>query len=286
MLIVHNWSMTVPQPLKIRAATVDGLFYPARAEELRSLLDELIAGCTTPRGRAAAIIVPHAAYQFSGRLAAAAFQAAADRKVERVVLLGPVHREESAEIVLPESEAFRTPLGDVMIDQELVEELESSSTRIIRNDIPHLEEHCLEVHLPFVQQLFPAARIVPVLMGTTTAALTRILATALRLCLASRLSSTLLVVSANMTSYPCCKQESRGPDFFLERILRGDWEGILDGHARGSISSPAAGCVAAMLSLRDTLGGRIELLGQSDSTAAAEDDRNLVYYAAVALQAL
>jgi predicted class III extradiol MEMO1 family dioxygenase len=263
MLIVHNWSMTVPQPLKIRAATVDGLFYPARAEELRSLLDELIAGCTTPRGRAAAIIVPHAAYQFSGRLAAAAFQAAADRKVERVVLLGPVHREESAEIVLPESEAFRTPLGDVMIDQELVEELESSSTRIIRNDIPHLEEHCLEVHLPFVQQLFPAARIVPVLMGTTTAALTRILATALRLCLASRLSST-----------------------FLERILRGDWEGILDGHARGSISSPAAGCVAAMLSLRDTLGGRIELLGQSDSTAAAEDDRNLVYYAAVALQAL
>jgi AmmeMemoRadiSam system protein B len=275
--------MTNPQ--KVRAAAVDGLFYPDQAEELGALLDELMAGCVGAPGRAAAVIAPHAAYQFSGKLNAAAFHAAAGRKIEEVVLLGPTHREEVGEILLPESELFRTPLGDLAIDTELVEEMVSSSTRIIRNDIPHLEEHCLEVHLPFVQHLFPGARIVPALMGKTTPALIRILAAALKLCLAPRLAATLLVVSANMTSYPCRKEESRKPDFFIQRILQGDWAAIQDGYGAGNISSPAAGCVAALLSLKDLLGGRIELLGQSDS-AAAGDDHNIIHYAAVALHPL
>jgi AmmeMemoRadiSam system protein B len=275
--------MIAPLNRKLRAATVDGLFYPADSEELTALLLELLDACAAPRGSAAAIIAPHAAYQYSGTLAAAAFNAAAGREIERVVLLGPVHREQVAEIILPESELFRTPLGDVQVDQEMTEELVTSSTRIIRNDIPHLEEHCLEVHLPFVQHLFPKARIVPVLMGETTPALIRILAAALKLCLLPRLAASLLVVSANMNSYPCHKKEGRSPDFFVQRIIEGDWAGICDGYARGSISSPAAGCVAVLLCLRETLGGRIELLGQSDSAAAEGDDRNIIHYAAVAL---
>lgn len=275
--------MTAPQPLKIRAATVDGLFYPAQAEELTTVLKELFNGCGTSKSHATAVIAPHAAYQYSGKLAAAAFRSAAGRKVERVILLGPVHREQTAEIILPESELFRTPLGDLRVDQEVLEEMETSSTRIIRNDIPHLEEHCLEVHLPFVQHIFPGARILPVLMGETTPVLIRILATTLKLCLASRLDSTLVVVSTNMNSYPCRKTESRKPDFFIQHILRGDWAGIRDGYARGSISSPGAGCVASLLSLQETLGGRIELLGQGDSAAAAGDEHNIIYYAAVAL---
>lgn len=271
--------MTEPQ--KVRAAAVDGLFYPDRAGELTAQLQDLLNNCAASPGRASAIIAPHAAYQFSGPLTAAAFHAAADRKIERVMLLGPVHREETGEILLPESELFRTPLGDLQIDAELVEEMVSSSTRIIRNDIPHLEEHCLEVHLPFVQHLFPGAKIVPVLMGKTTPALIRVLAGALKLCLAPRLPAALLVVSANMNSYPCRNKE--GPDYFLKRILSGDWAGIQEGFEAGSISSPAAGCVAAVLSLKEILGSRIELLGVSDSSAAAGDDRNIIHYAAVAL---
>lgn len=270
--------------MKVRASTVDGIFYPAEAQALSALVGELLALAEAPPDGARSIISPHAAYSISGEVAAAAFQAAAGRVPERVVLIGPVHREPADRLILPDSEAFQTPLGSCEVDGPFLRKLAQASPRFLFDDIPHLEEHCLEVQLPFVQTLFPRARIVPVLMGKSGPALTQVLAAALRQTLAPELDGALIVVSANMTRSRPLEQGGRELEAALELIRAGDGEALVEAAARRSISTCGAGCIAAILSLERLWGGKAEVLKVGDSLAAGGDRRKVVHYAAVAFE--
>ncbi len=268
---------------KVRASIVDGIFYPSRRKELLTLVSQLWEQSPVPLGLAGGVISPHAAYQYSGEVAAAAFRAASARRIETALLLGPVHRDPTNEIVLPESASFQTPLGTVPVDQRLVDELMDCGTRFRRNDIPHLEEHCLEVQLPFLQFLFPRLEIVPILMGTPSLANVRLLVNALQVVLAKRMSSTLLVASANMSSY---LQPVSSPDE-IDRLLRliqeCDWQGVIEAAGRGQISTCGSGCIATLLALSGLLGTRVEILQRKSSADVARNNQSVVHYAAVAL---
>jgi AmmeMemoRadiSam system protein B len=268
--------------MKVRAPTVDGIFYPAEAPSLSALVGELLRLAEEGPGGARCIVSPHAAYAFSGEVAAAAYHAAAGRAVERVVLLGPVHREPAERLSLPESEAFQTPLGACEVDGPFLEKLAGASPRFLFDDIPHLEEHCLEVQLPFVQVLFPQARIAPVLMGKSVPALVQALAEALRQALARDADGTLIVASANMTLSRPLEQGARELAAALELIRAGEGQALLEAAARRSVSTCGAGCIAAILSLESLWGGRAEILKLGDSLAAGGDRRKVVQYAAIA----
>jgi len=268
--------------MKIRASTVDGIFYPAEAAPLSALVGELLRLAESGPGGARCIVSPHAAYAFSGEVAAAAYRAAAGRAVERVVLLGPVHREPAERLCLPESEAFQTPMGSCEVDGTFLEKLAQASPRFLFDDIPHLEEHCLEVQLPFVQALFPRARIAPVLLGKPAPALVQALAEALRQALARDSDGTLIVASANMTLSRPLEQSARELAAALELIRSGDGEALLQAASRRSVSTCGAGCIAAILSLERLWGGRAEILKLGDSLAAGGDRRKVVQYAAIA----
>ena len=59
---------------------------------------------------------------------------------------------------------FETPLGPVAVDRDAVTSLIQAG--LAREFEPaHENEHSLEVQLPFLKQLFPAARVVPLLAG-------------------------------------------------------------------------------------------------------------------------
>jgi AmmeMemoRadiSam system protein B len=267
--------------MKVRAATVDGIFYPAEAGALAERVGGLLAG-GGPAGTAGSLISPHAAYEYSGALAAAAFQAAAARPVERVLLLGPVHRESSDRLLLPESEAFQTPLAVTPVDLEAVRRLASRDSSFALDDIPHLEEHCLEVQLPFLQTLFPRALLVPVLMGRPSVRLVGVLAEALRQELARAPEQTLIVVSANLTGYRPREQGQREAQALLELIRAGLWRDILEQTDRKNLSSCGAGCIAAILAVGQERGSRAEILKLASSLDVSDDERRVVHYGAIA----
>ncbi len=267
--------------MRVRASTVDGIFYPAEREALAERVGGLLAG-GGPAGTAGFLISPHAAYEYSGALAAAAFQAAAGRAVERVLLLGPVHREGSQRLLLPESEAYQTPLGLAPVDMEAVQRLAGRDPSFAFDDIPHLEEHCLEVQLPFLQTLFPRAMLVPVLMGRSSARLAGVLAEALRQELALAPASTLVVVSANLTCYRPREQGQREAQALLELIRQGLWREILEQTERKNLSSCGAGCIAAILAAVPELGPRAEVLKLASSLDKSDDERRVVNYGAIA----
>ena len=58
---------------KIRAAAVAGLFYPKDADFLKRLVDHLLADAKSePIKNLRALVCPHAGYEYSGAIAAAA----------------------------------------------------------------------------------------------------------------------------------------------------------------------------------------------------------------------
>lgn len=260
---------------------MDGIFYPADREGLAQRVQGLLAG-GGPSGTAGCLISPHAAYEYSGGLAAAAFQAAAAAPVRRVLLLGPVHREASDRLLLPESETYQTPLGATTVDQETVRRLAARDPCFALDDIPHLEEHCLEVQLPFLQTLFPRALLVPLLMGRTAARLVDALAAAIREEPALAPERTLIVVSANLTGYRPREEAQREAQALLAMIRAGDWRGILAGTEAKTLSSCGAGCIAAILAVEQELGSRAEILKLASSLEVSDDERRVVHYGAIA----
>jgi hypothetical protein len=195
-----------------------------------------------------------------------------------------VHREASDRLLLPESEAYQTPLGAAAVDRETVLRLAARDPCFALDDIPHLEEHCLEVQLPFLQTLFPQARLVPLLMGRTTARLVDALAAAIREEPALAPEGTLIVVSANLTGYRPREEAQREAQALLGMIQAGDWRGILAGAEANTLSSCGAGCIAAILAVEPELGARAEILKLASSLELSDDERRVVHYGAIAFE--
>ncbi|SRR6266571_5887289 len=152
---------------KVRPTACAGRFYPAEPTKLRQVVKNLLASANTPDGPAPkAIIAPHAGYDFSGPVAASAYaclQSARDT-IKRVVLIGPAHHAEFAGLATSSVDAFSTPLGSVSVDGDAIAQLRSLS-QVKFFDQAHEPEHCLEVHLPFLQTILGAFALVPLLVG-------------------------------------------------------------------------------------------------------------------------
>ncbi|MDF1820297.1 MAG: AmmeMemoRadiSam system protein B [Alcanivoracaceae bacterium] len=158
-----------------RPAAVSGSFYPADAAVLQQEVDQLLdQPSTTTAGRPTALVVPHAGYQYSGAIAAAAFRQLRPwcDDIDRVVLIGPAHRVPLVGAALSAAGYFHTPLGDVVVDSRETQALEKLSGFAVRDDA-HAHEHCLEVQLPFLQTLLGDFRLVPVVVGQATSQVLR-----------------------------------------------------------------------------------------------------------------
>src|SRR5210317_2175010 len=156
--------------MKARRAAVAGMFYPVDKAVLERTVAELLAAAPASSDNAKAIIAPHAGYQYSGPTAAHAYRLLEGRRdrIGRVVLLGPAHRVYLQGMAVPSVDAFKTPLGNVMIDAEAVGKvLDLPGMQV--SDEAHADEHSLEVHLPFLQTVLDDFRLVPIVVGNCPA---------------------------------------------------------------------------------------------------------------------
>lgn len=154
---------------RVRSPAVAGSFYPGDELALRALVGELLDA--VPRGippelPPKAIIAPHAGFVYSGPVAASIYARLAPFRelYGRVVLLGPAHRHPFRGLAASSAEAFRTPLGDVPQDSDLVARvLELPQVHLL--DDAYEGEHSLEVHLPFLQSVLGDFMLVPLVVG-------------------------------------------------------------------------------------------------------------------------
>ncbi len=155
---------------RVRPAAVAGQFYPGDS----ATLDEAVSGYlqeaaarTAQKGEPKAIIVPHAGYVYSAAVAASAYTALAalKGKIKRVILLGPAHRVGFRGIAASSADLFRTPLGDIPVDTTTLKKLIASLPEVGYLDEAHVDEHSLEVHLPFLQKELGQFKLLPFVVG-------------------------------------------------------------------------------------------------------------------------
>ncbi len=162
----YGFSMTA----EVRTPAVAGIFYPAERDALLDTVHQALAAADPLGPVPKALIVPHAGYVYSGPVAASAYGeiAAARGTIRRVVMMGPSHRARIGGFAVGSWASFRTPLGDVVVDQAAVGEL-LALPMVHELDAPHQHEHCLEVQLPFLQEVLEDFTIVPILAGDAMA---------------------------------------------------------------------------------------------------------------------
>jgi AmmeMemoRadiSam system protein B len=152
----------------MRAPVAAGHFYPEGADELTSAVDRLLddASQTALPRPPAGLVVPHAGYAYSGPVAAAAFAALRPlaSSIRRIVLLGPAHFVSLEGYAISGAESWRTPLGEVPVDDELRAAAVGAGATV--DEEPHRPEHAIEVQLPFLQRsLGNGFAILPVAVG-------------------------------------------------------------------------------------------------------------------------
>lgn len=154
----------------IRQPAVAGMFYPGSATELSAMVRDFmdhapVSYAPVPK----AIIAPHAGYKYSGAIAAAAYARLAPARdvITRVILLGPCHRVAVKGLAAPSVDAFATPLGDVPLDRDAIAAI-SHLPQVCEFDETHAQEHSLEVHLPFLQEVLGDFSLVPLAVGAAT----------------------------------------------------------------------------------------------------------------------
>ncbi|MCC6859933.1 MAG: AmmeMemoRadiSam system protein B [Bryobacterales bacterium] len=186
----------------VHASPFSGSWYTSDPVELKNLLDHLLASSTQRGGThvlpgALGFVVPHAGLVYSGTVAAGAYRHLCTQRPERAVILGFAHRGSPAGVWLPNVDAFRTPLGEIEVDQDAVEELQAGDGFRCRAE-QALCDHSVEIQLPFLQQVSPRTRVVPVYVGHLDAEARRSAAAVLR-----RVAGpgTVLIASSDFTHY-------------------------------------------------------------------------------------
>lgn len=151
----------------LREPVVAGSFYPASATGLKETLREIFA--KAPRrsieNKISGIIVPHAGYIYSGETAAVAYKLIEELSIKTVIILGPSHTVYFRGIALYPKGKWKTPLGEVEIDEEVAQKILSDSSFFIDRPEFHEKEHSIEVQIPFLQEVLKDFKIVPLIVG-------------------------------------------------------------------------------------------------------------------------
>jgi AmmeMemoRadiSam system protein B len=153
--------------MTVRDPRVSGAFYPRSREACVREMDAVLRRAAETAGDASTPfggIAPHAGWSFSGPTAARVYDAlrrAGD--FDTFLLFGAVHTWGVGRAAIFPEGAWLTPLGEARVDAELATAAAERAGRRAGPDAgAHTAEHSIEVQVPFVQHIFPQARILPV----------------------------------------------------------------------------------------------------------------------------
>ncbi len=267
----------------IRKPVWAGQFYDADPARLAAEVDGFLASAkpAAVAGDIRALIVPHAGYVYSGRVAAYGYKLVRGGAFETVVILAPAHRVGFEGASIWPSGGFATPLGIAEIDGEGARILSTSAGFRFREDA-HAEEHAVEVQIPFIQKALPDSRIIPVVMGYPSAATIEALASAL-----AELTKTkkILVVASTDMSHFLTKKEANSLDAETADLIRGLKTNPLlrSAESGGNRMCGAAPVLAALAYAQKRGRARVDLLRYADSADAVGPEDRVVGYLAAAV---
>jgi AmmeMemoRadiSam system protein B len=285
---------------KVRHPVVSGLFYPDTGdglskeiesyiervdrEQLFSMISEQTGFENSRDLPPIAVVAPHAGYIFSGAVQAYSYAVLEPFDFDTVVIAGPAHQAGFEGICASTDDAYRTPLGEVELDVEFIEKLLASHGIFQKHAEAHLGEHSVEVQVPFVQHLFPGARIVPLLLADQTEENANILKDALHKTIQKTGRKTVFVASSDLSHYHAHVDAKALDNVLIDAIRTMDPGSLYRDIQDGKTEACGFGVIlAAMLFAAEHGKGRSAILKYTDSGEMSGDRRKVVGYLSAVL---
>ncbi len=272
----------------IRRSPIAGAWYPANPDVLRSEINGYInaASDLALPGEVTGLVAPHAGYFYSGATAGHAYRCVRGNAYDLCVIFSPLHDYMPNKLITSAHQAYATPLGEVMVDQQLVEECSTSIEKTIGETLQHIandREHSLEIQLPFLQVALSAPfRLLPVMVRSQDPDLLKAAAAAIAPLLKEH--KVLLVASTDLSHFYTEGEATQLDTTMLQQITDFSPEGVLKAERCGEGFACGAGAVAFMLWTCEFLGAsKVTLLHHSTSADASGDRSRVVGYGALAV---
>ena len=271
----------------IRQPAVAGQFYQGSPSALRDQVGRFLVP-EAKKVKALGIVSPHAGLVYSGSVAGAVYS-----RIElpgTFVLIGPNHTGLGAPVSLMAKGSWETPLGAVRINEDLAEAVLSKSRRIHDDTMAHLQEHSLEVQLPFIQYLKKEFTIVPIQMMDTRLETCIEVGNAIASAIAEcgtrsaeyKAGGILIVASSDMSHYVSAATAKKKDHAAIKRILDLDAQGLYNTVRDEAISMCGYGPVVAMIAACKSLGAtKADLIKYTNSGDVSGDYDQVVGYAGI-----
>ncbi len=276
----------------IRPSAVAGKFYSESSPVLKQIIEAYLSDAIPISVKSPlALIAPHAGYIFSGQICADAYNQVRNQTYDTVIILGTNHTSPRfGKIAIYPGGGFETPLGIARVDKDLVSDLLAADQNCVLNASVHETEHSVEVQVPFIQVLFPQAKIVPIVVGTPDPALCRSFGENLAKVMKGR--RALIVASSDLSHYPSYQDAVKVDRETLMAIAGMDTDalhgtlsshhnrGIANLHTEACGEAPILAAMAAAKAL-GAQGTKIVSYANSGDVSIGESDRVVGYGAVV-----
>lgn len=271
-----------------RPSPIAGRWYPGDSGQLASSVDNYVDAAELPeiKGEVIGIIAPHAGHVYSGPVAGYAFGAVRNMKPELVAVVSPMHQPYSQPLLTSAHQAYQTPLGPIVIDQEAVSELNKYlegelgfGLTPVRNDA----EHSLEIELPFLQRVISSKfRLLPVMVRDQTVKVGEALGKSLAKVLVNK--EALLVASSDLSHFYNQEQAIQLDMEMLHQIEGFDPLGVLRAEEEGKGFACGRISVAAVLwAAREMGANTVQILKHATSGDVTGDYTGVVGYGAAVI---
>jgi len=276
-----------------RAPAVAGMFYPDNPRDLKGVVDQSFRDKrfgpgkdppSVPRRKIYGIVSPHAGYVYSGAVAANGFYEASSVDFQNVIMVGPNHYGIGSWVAVMKEGEWETPLGDVEINSDLVDEIAGRSSILDFDEDAHSRDHCLEVQLPFLQYIKEDFRIVPIVLVSQKSDTAYDLGNAISKTMIERgiVDSTLLIASSDLTHYEPNSEAHRKDGELIKTILALDLNKFYAVLERLDVSACGYGAIATMMVAAKNLGAtKGELLKYATSGDVTGDTSAVVGYSSI-----
>jgi len=272
----------------IRPSPLAGRWYPAHPKKLAESVDSYIQTAQIPeiKGEILALISPHAGHQYSGPVAGYAFKTIAGLKPELVVILSPYHQYHPGAFLTSGHQAYQTPLGEVPLDQEDLEFVNSSlqdKIGIELSEVRNDTEHAVEIILPFLQRALQSEfSILPIMIRQQDIGLMQALGEILAELMLSR--NVLLVASTDLSHFQTAGKAKQLDQTIIQSIQSLDPESLYQAQQENKGSACGLGALAAVIWAVKTGGSATaQILNYAHSGDITGDNTSVVGYTSAVL---
>lgn len=268
----------------IRNPAVAGQFYSGQESELRLEIKDLIGRTPKKKEDAIGIISPHAGYMYSGMVAAAVL--ASVKPKSNYIIMGPNHTGLGAPFSISTSDSWKTPLGEVGINNELREAILRNCPLVKKDEFAHVHEHSIEVQLPFLQVLQKTFSFVPIVIAQADIAVYKTMGEGLAAAIKELKieKDTMIVASSDMTHYEAQQSAKDKDSRAIDAILSLDEDSLMERIEKFDITMCGAAPAAVMMAAAKHLGAKKgRLVKYRTSADASGDYSSVVGYAGIVI---